>query len=243
MRASGREVSGTDCREDEQQGRKHRVSHQAIYDYIAADKDEGGALYKRLRYRGKKFKWRGFGKGTNRIPDRKDISERPEVVEKKERYGDWETDLVVSCKRGSGALATFAERRSIYCRAIKVSGQTADEMVRASDVALGDLPGEMRKTMTHDNGKEICKHKEISDSLEIEVYCARPYRSCDRGLNEWMNRELRRFFPKGCDFQDVGQDEVDRAVDWLNNCPRKSLQYRTPKEVFEEQLEIMHLGL
>jgi IS30 family transposase len=226
-----------------QQEHKHQVSHQTIYDYISADKDKGGVLYKHLRYQGKKYKWRGFKKGNERIPGRRDISERPEEVGKKERYGDWETDLVVSCKKGSGALATFAERKSMFCGAIKISGQTADEMVRASNLVLGSLPGEMRKTMTHDNEKEICKHKEVSENLEIEVFCARPYRSCDRGLNEWTNRELRRFFPKGCDFKKVKQKEVDYAVRWLNNCPRKSLQYRTPKEVFEEQLEIMHLGL
>lgn len=219
------------------------VSHQTIYDYVSKNKEEGGTLYKYLRYQGKKYKWIGFSKNTNRIPNRKDISERPAAVENKERYGDWESDLVVSCKKGSGAVATFAERLSIYFQAIKVESQTADEMVRASKDALGDLPEDMRKTMTHDNGKEICKHEEITEALKIDIYCARPYKSCDRGLNEWINRELRRFFPKGTDFAQVSQKEIDYAVNWLNNCPRRSLNYRTPKEVFEEQLEIMRFTL
>lgn len=225
------------------QGQAHVISHQTVYAYIRNDRHQGGRLYQHLRYRGKKYKWRGFIKDKMRIPDRRGIEERPPAVFQKERYGDWETDLVVSCKKGSGALATFAERLSRYCRAIKVNDQSADEMVRASKDALGSLPPKMRRTMTHDNGKEICKHKEITKALKTEVYCARPYRSCDRGLNEWMNRELRRFFPKGTDFQGVSQEQVDYAVTWLNNCPRKSLQYRTPQEVFEEQLQIMHLGV
>ena len=120
--------------------------------------------------------------------------------------------------------------------------QSADEMVRASSEALGYLPEEMRKTMTHDNGKEICKHEEITEALKIDI-CARPYKSCNRGLNEWMNRELRRFFRKGTDFAQITQKEIDYAVDWLNNCPRRSLSYPTPKEVFEEQLEIMRFTL
>lgn len=219
------------------------VSHQTIYAYIAEDKDNGGKLYKSLRYRGKKYKWIGFDKNKTKILNRKDISERPMAVDNKERYGDWESDLVVSCRKGSGAVATFAERLSMYFQAIKVINQSADEMVRATDDALGGLPEEMRKTMTHDNGKEICRHEEITRILKIDVYCARPYRSCDRGLNEWMNRELRRFFPKGTDFSEVTQKDIDYAVDWLNNCPRRSLNYRTPKEVFEEQLEIMRFTL
>lgn len=219
------------------------VSHQTIYNYIAKDKENGGNLYKCLRYQGKKFKWIGFDKNKTRIPNRKDISERPVAVDNKERYGDWESDLVVSNKKGSGAVATFAERLSMYFQAIKVQAQSADEMVRASKDVFWDLPGEMRKTMTHDNGREICKHEEITAALNIDVYCARPYKSCDRGLNEWMNRELRRFFPKGTDFSKVSQEEIDYAVNWLNNCPRKSLNYRTPKEVFEEQLKIMRFTL
>lgn len=219
------------------------VSHQTIYSYIQNNKENSGELYKFLRYQGKKYKWRGFVKNTNRIPNRKDISERPDIVDKKERYGDWESDLVVSNKKGSGAVATFAERLSMYFQAIKVGSQSSDEMVRASREVFEPLPKSMRKTMTHDNGKEICKHEEITEQLKIKIYCARPYKSCDRGLNEWMNRELRRFFPKGTDFSKVSQKEIDFAVSWLNNCPRKTLNYRTPKEVFEEQLEIMRFTL
>lgn len=215
------------------------VSHQTIYNYIARDKEEGGDLYKSLRYQGKKYKWIGFSKNTNRIPNRKDISERPVAVGNKERYGDWESDLVVSGRTGSGAVATFAERLSMYFQAIKIESQSADEMVRASITVFECLPEDMKKTMTHDNGKEICNHEQITKELGIDIYCARPYKSCDRGLNEWMNRELRRFFPKGTDFSKVTQEEIDYAVNWLNNCPRKSLNYRTPKEVFEEQLQIM----
>jgi len=226
-----------------EQGWKELISHQAIYAYIERDKENGGQLYKLLRYQGKKHKWRGFGKDKTKIPNRLDISERSDEVNNKERPGDWESDLVVSCRSGSGAVATFAERTSIYFRAILVVDQSADEMVRATREALKDLPAALRKTMTHDNGKEISKHEQITEELNMTVYCARPYRSCDRGLNEWCNRELRRFFPKGTDFSQVTQAEVDSAVEWLNNCPRRSLGYRTPKEALAEKSGIMHFTL
>jgi transposase, IS30 family len=217
---------------------EHTVSHQTIYSYVADDKERGGDLYKCLRYQGKKFKWRGLGGcESGQIPNRRDISERPKIVEQKKRFGDFESDLVVSCRSGSGAVATFAERTSMLFRAEKVEDQSADEFVRASHTALGDIPASLRRTMTHDNGKEIAKHEQISSELKIDVYCARPYRSCDRGLNEFMNRELRRFFPKGTDFSEVTQSEIDYAVTWLNNCERRRLNYRTPQEVYEEELE------
>ena len=226
-----------------QQGRKETVSHQSIYTYVKCDKENGGNLHTFLRYRGKKFKWRGFKKDTNRIPNRKGIEERPEAVNKKGRSGDWESDLVVSSRKGKGAVATFAERTCMLFRAILIADRTADEMVRATEDALGPIPEKLRLTMTHDNGKEIAKHEQITEALNMPVYCARPYRSCDRGLNEFMNRELRRFFPKGTDFSKVTQREIDVAVEWLNNCPRRTLGYRTPNEAFEEKLRIMHFTL
>lgn len=219
--------------------RKHTVSHQSIYRYIERDKEEGGDLFQYLRYQGKKYKWRGLAKDKTRIPNRKDISERPAEVNAKVRPGDWESDLVVSDQKGSGAVATFAERTCLYFQAILVADKSADEMVRASSDALGSLPPQMRLTMTHDNGREISKHEKITENLKITVYCARPYTSWDRPLNEWYNRELRRFFPKGTDFSQKTQADIDVAVEWLNNCPRRSLNYRTPKEALREQLQIM----
>lgn len=217
------------------------ISHTTVYTYIGQDKERGGDLYRCLNYQGKKFKWRGIGgDGRGSIPNRQDISQRPAAVAAKERSGDWESDLVVSNQRGKGAVATFVERTCLYFRAVLVTAQTAEEMVRASKQALADIPERLRLTMTHDNGREISRHEQITEEIGIAVYCARPYRSCDRGLNEWYNRELRRFFPKGTDFSRITQTEVDFAVDWLNNCPRRSLDYRTPKEAFEEQVRIMH---
>lgn len=220
-------------------GRKHTVSHQSIYRYIKRDKEEGGVLFLCLRYQGKKYQWRGFANDTTRIPNRKDISERPAEVDARERSGDWESDLVVSDRSGSGAAATFAERLDLIFRAVLVADKSADEMVRASSVALGGFPQEMRRTMTHDNGREIAKHEKITENLQIDIYCARPYTSNDRPLNEWYNREFRRFFPKGTDFSQKTQADIDVAVEWLNNCPRRSLNYRTPKEALRERLQNM----
>ncbi len=87
-------------------------------------------------------------------------------------------------------------------------------------------------TLTFDNGKEFAEHVWIAQSLEVQVYFARPYHSWERGLNENTNGLLRQYFPKKTDMRKVNQAQVDEAVYLLNHRPRKCLGYRTPHEVF-----------
>lgn len=218
--------------------RKHAVSHQAIYEYIWKVKEEGGVLHKYLPRKGKRPKFYGLqGASASNIPNRRDISERPKIVEKKSRCGDWESDLVVSVRGGSGAIATFVERYSKYAQAVLVENQTAEEMLRASVEVFSQIPEAFRLTMTHDNGGEIVRHEEITAEVDIVVYNAEPYRSWQRGLNENTNGLLRRFFPKGTDFSLISREEVAMAVEKINNLPRRSLDYRTAKEVFLSEIK------
>jgi IS30 family transposase len=86
--------------------------------------------------------------------------------------------------------------------------------------------------MTFDNGKEFAGHLAISKDLDVEIFFADPYSSFQRGTNENMNRQIRRFLPKGTDLRSVTQEELDEIADKLNNRPRRSLNYKTPAEVF-----------
>lgn len=228
---SPEQISGRiklDCPEDKQM----RVSHESIYQYIWKDKRKGGTLYKNLRCSRKKRKKR-YGKKDTRgiIPNRKSIDERPKDVDKKKKPGHWESDLVVG---PNGAIATFVERITKKLKAIKIARRTASLMVKATERAFEGEPAKLKRTMTHDNGKEIAEHEEITRRTGIEVYCANPYRSWERGLNENTNGLLRQYFPKKTDFAKVTQADVDRAVESINNRPRKTLHYRTPNEVYEE---------
>ena len=218
--------------------RYHAVSHESIYRYIWKVKEEGGVLHLYLPRKGKKTRFYGLqGASANNIPNRRDITERPKIVDRKKRCGDWESDLVVSTHKGSGAVATFVERYSKYAQAVLLESKTADEMVRAATEVFSEIPEAFRLTMTHDNGSEIVKHEDITAEVDIVVYCAEPYRSWQRGLNENTNGLLRRFFPKGTDFSKVSARELARAVEKINNLPRRSLQYRTAKEVFLSEIK------
>ena len=100
------------------------------------------------------------------------------------------------------------------------------------------------KTFTCDNGKEFSGHEELSKVLSASFYFANPYCSWERGLNEHTNGLLRQFFPKGTNFKIVKPEEVKKAVDLINNRPRKSLDYQTPYEVlYNISSDIMHFKI
>jgi IS30 family transposase len=214
--------------------RKHVISAKSIYTWIWQNQEQGGCLYLHLRRKGKRPRWFGMGKaGRTLIPNRRDITERPAIVEQCKRCGDWESDLVI----GDNAIATFVERFSKYLRAIVMPDRTAEAFVRAAQQAFEIIPQPLRLTMTHDNGSEISSHEKITEQLHITVYCAQPYHFWERGLNENTNGLLRDFFPKGTNFQEVSQEELDHVVDLINNRPRRSLNFRTPQEVLDAEIK------
>lgn len=236
---SPQQISGR-IRLDFPEDNSMRVSHESIYKYIWKDKQAGGSLYKYLRFARKKRKKR-YGSKNNRgkIPNRVGIEERPAIVEERSRVGDWESDLVVG-KKNAKAIATFVERKTRLLKAIKMESRSAADFSVASAKAFHSIPRKFRLTMTHDNGKEICSHQQITKALGLRIYCANPYASWERGLNEHSNGLLRQFFPKSTDFSSVTQKDIDEAVRLINNRPRKSLNYRTPSEIYSLEKYAFH---
>ncbi len=208
------------------------ISPVTIYSWIYRDRDQGGKLYKYLRQsHRRRRKRRGGEDRRGQMPDRRMIDKRPKVVNERKRIGDWEGDTVEGSK-GSGFITTHVERKARFTVAVKVEDKSADTVTRATMKAMQKLPSEKVKTITFDNGKEFAGFKQLERGLKIRSYFAWPYHSWERGTNENTNGLLRQFFPKGMDFGQLYQPELDKAVDLLNNRPRKCLNYRTPTEVF-----------
>jgi IS30 family transposase len=203
------------------------VSHQTIYNWLAASAPELRACLRRGRRRAQ-LETRG------RIADAASIAGRPRVVEARRRYGDWEGDTVVSPGRRSGVV-TMVERKSQYLRVRKTRNLKSSATMRAACRGLCDLPAKLRRTMTLDNGKEFAQHQLLKQRLGLDVYFAKPYASWQRGLNENTNGLLRQFFAKGTDFARISSRQVARAERLLNERPRKSLGYQTPSEVLAKR--------
>jgi IS30 family transposase len=164
------------------------------------------------------------------IKGRVGIEHRPAIVDRRRRFGDWESDILEGAKH-RGYLATHVERKSRYLIARKLANKQSVTFAHATIEAFRRIPQKWRKTMTADNGKEFAKFKDIEKRLGFNVYFARPYAAWERGANENTNGLLRQFFPKGSDFSTVTALVVAKSVRILNNRPRKCLGYRTPREV------------
>ena len=207
-----------------------RISHEWIYQYIYADKRSGGNLYTYLRCQKVRRKRYGSYDRRGRIPNQVSIEDRPAIVDRKGRVGDWEGDTVVG-KRHRGALVTLVERKSLYTIIRSIRRKSAEATRKA--VVEGLAPYKDRvHTITYDNGREFADHEGMACDLEARIYFAHPYASWERGVNENTNGLIRQYFPKQRELINVTEEEVDRVMNNLNHRPRKSLGFRTPYEVF-----------
>jgi len=167
----------------------------------------------------------------------KTIAERPKAIRKRESFGHWELDTVVSSRGKSRACAaTFIERKTRMYLAVKMPDRTAHSMEIAFGVAAGQFPKATFKTATVDRGKEFACHTALEFFHDIEVYFADPYSSWQRGSNENANGLLREFFPKGHDFAEVTDEELAYALHLINHRPRKCLGWKSAYESFMDEL-------
>jgi transposase, IS30 family len=213
-----------------------QVSHERIYQYIYADKAEGGTLFQHLRCRRKRRKRYGSYDRRGRLTGCRSISERPKVVQEKRRIGDWEADTIIG-QNHQQAIVSVVERKSKLCFLKKVERKTSEAVEQALSTML--LPFlEKCHTITSDNGREFANHQEIALQLQADFYFAHPYSSWERGLNENTNGLVRQYFPKKSDFSKITDSDVQQVMDRLNNRPRKMLGYKTPNQVFFKQKQI-----
>jgi IS30 family transposase len=202
------------------------LSDQAIYNWIHQQQPEWKRL---LRRGGRPAEKRG------KLTDCVRIDGRPEVINGRYRFGDWEGDTMVGRGRHS-ALVTLVERKSGYTRIGRVDSMKSNMTMRAAKRRLRDLPSCLRRSMTFDNGKEFAEHRTLTRGLGFDVYFADTYASWQRGTNENTNGLLRQYYPKGTDFTQVSHRAVARVEQSINDRPRRRLDYRTPAEVLAKHL-------
>lgn len=210
-----------------------RISHEWIYQYILSDKQMGGQLYRHLRCQKKRRKRYGKYDRRGKLPNCRSIEERPAVVNRRNRLGDWEVDTITG-KGQQPALVTLTERKSRFTLLGKVPQRTAQAVQHQIQRLLLPVKDKVH-TLTSDHGKEFAYHEQIAEMLQLKFYFAHPYAAWERGTNENTNGLLRQYFPKKHDFQALSTPEIEQAMSRLNFRPRKCLAFRTPFEVLFKQ--------
>lgn len=159
------------------------------------------------------------------------IDERPKVVERRGRLGDFEGDTMQG-KDKRVRIVTLVDRRSGYLIAYLLPKMNAELLTKLAIQKLKPLPKEKRKTLTLDNGTEFSDFERLEKQTGMSIYFAYPYHSWERGTNENTNGLLRQYFPKSMDFNCITPRELTKVVKRLNNRPRKRLKFKSPRQVF-----------
>ncbi|EJO5349610.1 IS30 family transposase, partial [Clostridium botulinum] len=128
-------------------------------------------------------------------------------------------------------LATIVDRKSRFIKAMHMPNRKSATFNKYCIAALSILPSSLVNTLTVDRGKEFAGYASLEKELKTSVYFADPYSSWQRGTNENSNGLIREFFPKKFDFSTISQFEVNKAINLINNRPRKCLGYKTSSEV------------
>ena len=169
------------------------------------------------------------------------IEERPSDANDRSEFGHWEADLVIgSKKKDDDALLTMLERKTREYWMIRVPGRNPNGVMAALTTIRSRYSEHwdtIFKTITTDNGSEFSMLSELEDLSKTLVYFAHPYTSCEKGSVERHNGLIRRFIPKGKRIDSYSDEQISQVEIWCNSLPRKLLGYRTPDDLFENELD------
>lgn len=183
---------------------------------------------------------------TNRRILGTSIEERSAIIESREEFGHWEIDTVIGTKdKNDSVLLTLAERKTRHYIVRKIESKTAHAVLAelaSLKAYFGEQFNQVFKSITSDNGQEFAELSKIEQESAVKVYFTHPYASCERGTNERHNGLLRRFIPKGVAINGYNTDEIAFIEEWANTLPRKILNYRTPEELFENELDAVYVA-
>ncbi len=215
----------------------YQVSHETIYRslFIQARGALKKELLQHLRRTRVMRRSRHHTQKTDthgRITGTVSIRERHASVEDRAVPGHWEGDLLIGSHNSQ--IATLVERHTRYVMLIRVKSKDTKTVINALIKHAHKLPRELYKSLTWDRGKEMADHKRFSLDTDIKVYFCDPRSPWQRGSNENTNGLLRQYFPKGMDLSNVHQNRLNAVARQLNERPRKTLDFRTPAERFNQ---------
>jgi IS30 family transposase len=217
-----------------------RVSHETIY--VSLFVQSRGALRKELtRYlRSGHTTRRPRGhtvmNGQGQLRGTLNIRERPAEADDRAVPGHWEGDLLMG--KRMHAMATLVERKTRFVMLIALpNGHAADVVADALAAKIVELPEQLRRSLTWDQGKEMAAHAQFSVHTGVPVYFCDPRSPWQRGSNENTNGLLRQYFPKRTEIAHYTQAELDAVAAQLNGRPRQTLGFKTPSQALDAALQ------
>lgn len=220
-----------------------RAAEKTVYNWV-----NGGLIYgigrTDLPNKGVKYREKGSTRRYSRAKCAgRSIDNRPKEADDRNNFGHWEIDTVKGgADKPTDCLLTMTERKSRNEIARKMPDAKGKSTVEILDEIEREIGSEAFRrifiTLTCDGGSEFMDIEGIERSCidgkpRTKLYFAHPYTACERGTNERHNRILRRFFPKGCDFSKVTDEEVAHAELWMNNYPRRIHGGKTPAMIYK----------
>ena len=219
------------------------VSHETIYQtiYVLPRGELRKDLIGLLRQGRKLRRPRTQGKDRRgALRNMVSVHDRPASVLTRQLPGDWEGDLIKGAANAS-SVGTLAERKTRFVILTKMKDATADTALSSFTRGLSKVPKTMRISMTYDQGKEMARHAELAEKLNIKVYFCDPHSPWQRHEN--TNGLIRQYLPKKKDLSIYSQKDLDKIAESLNNRPRKVLGFRTPLEAYQTEISNQSVAL
>jgi IS30 family transposase len=213
-----------------------QISHETIYQslYVQGRGELRRELARCLRSGRAQRRSQGFVQTHGKIRDMVMISERPAEVEDRAVPGHWEGDLIIGAN-GRSAVGTLVERSTRFVLLLHLGKDRSALVVEdAMRKAIATLPGELVRSVTWDQGKEMANHRSFTVATGVPIYFCDPHSPWQRGSNENTNGLLRQYMPKGTDLSKHSAEDLMRIQRSLNGRPRKTLDYMMPVEKLTE---------
>ncbi len=211
-----------------------KIGKDAIYDFIYRFK------YEWHKYLTRKHRWRksrNKGKKKMTIKNKVNIAERELEANQRAVFGHFEADTIFSCQGSKSALLVVVDRMTRKTKIKKLARKTSSLTSSSIVFALSEYNISQIHTITYDNGCEFAKHERVNEMLQCKSYFCNAYHSWEKGTVENINGLIRRFFPKGTNFDNISDMEIQIVEDWINNRSMKILNWQSPNEVYEKFLQ------